>query len=227
MIIMHRYIVLKLKNLIKSIIRYIVMKDDLISEMAKDYVRIKPLIHWLEQGKPDEPPHIVKQITVKEYANRFGIKIFIETGTYFGDMIISVKDYFEKIFSIELSNELYKEAKHKFLYYKHISLYHGDSSTVLPEILSQVDEPCLFWLDAHYSEGITVKGKLETPILQELDCILKHKIIDHVILIDDARAFVGKNDYPTLKQLREFVESRLDNCFFDVKNDIIRIHRIK
>ncbi|NQT02448.1 MAG: hypothetical protein HQ580_10515 [Planctomycetes bacterium] len=203
------------------------MKDDLISEMAKDYVRIKPLIHWLEQGKTDCPPHIFKQITVKKYANRFGIKIFIETGTYLGDMILSVKDHFEKIVSIELGDKLYKEAMHKFINYKHISVYHGDSSTVLPEILKKIYEPCLFWLDAHYSEGITVKGKLETPILQELDCILKHKIAGHVILIDDARAFVGKNDYPTLKQLRDFVENRLTNCFFDVTNDIIRIHGIK
>lgn len=218
---------LKLRKLIKSLIRYVLMKDDYVNEMIKDYIRIKPLLHWLEQGKPNGPPHIVKQITVKEYANRFGIKILIESGTYLGEMIMSVKDHFEKIFSIELGDELYRKATHQFSGYQHISLYHGDSSTVLPELLRQIDEPCLFWLDAHYSEGITVRGKLETPILQELDCIFQHKITDHVILIDDARYFVGKNDYPTIKQLREFVESRLDNCFFVIKNDIIRIHKIQ
>ncbi len=217
---------LKGKEITKSLIRRIAMKDDLIDEMIKDYVRIKPLIHWLEQGKPDAPPCIVKQITVKEYANRFGMKIFIETGTYLGDMVQSVKDYFEKIFSIELGDELYKKAKHRFSDYQHISLFHGDSSVVLPDILNQINEPCLFWLDAHYSEGITVGSHLENPILQELDCILKHKINDHVILIDDARNFIGKNDYPTIQQLRSLVKSKLEDCLFVVKNDIIRIHKI-
>jgi len=79
---------------------------------------------------------------------------------------------------VELSTELYERAKRKFSRYKHISIFKGDSSKVLPEILSQIEEPCLFWLDGHYSKGITATGEKETPILEELKHIFNHPIED-------------------------------------------------
>ena len=169
------------------------------------------------------PPHIVKQYIVKEYARRFGIRIFIETGTYLGTMINAVKKSFRKICSIEIGKYLHNQAKNRFSEYDYILIHHGDSSSILPQILRNIHEPVLFWLDAHHSGGVTEKGEKETPILEELECILRHDIKDNIILIDDARCFIGKNDYPTIRELNLIIK-HLD-CIFTVKDDIIRIHR--
>ena len=188
------------------------------------YRRSKDHRQWLEAGKPIPVPDAVKQLTVREYAFRYGIRVFVETGTYLGDMVFATKDIFERIYSIELSNELCEQARKRFSKDKHISILLGDSGKVLPQVLSDVHEPCLFWLDAHYSEGITARGEKETPILDEIGCVLSHPMEDHIILIDDARLFTGNNDYPTLNELRELVADKFHHYIFVVEDDIIRIY---
>jgi hypothetical protein len=195
-----------------------------IKNIIQGYRYSRAYRKWRNLGKPIPTPDAVKQLIVKTYATKFGILTFVETGTYLGDMILALKDNFNRIYSIELNFELYKKAAEKFLKYKHISIHHGDSSKVLPEILDNLEETCLFWFDAHYSGGITAKGEKDTPILEEINCIFNHSVKDHVILIDDARLFTGENDYPTLETLKELVIGQNPCSIFDVKDDIIRIH---
>lgn len=180
---------------------------------------------WELAGRPIPTPHAVKQMTIKEYADQYGTDIFVETGTYLGEMLDAVKYSFKKIYSIELSAELSKRAEKKFSRHKHIEIFEGDSSAVLSEILNYINEPCLFWLDAHYSEGITARGEKETPILDELKRIFNHSINNHIILIDDARCFKGQGDYPALEELKELIINRYPDFVFTVKDDIIRAHR--
>jgi len=119
---------------------------------------------------------------------------------------------------------LYERARKKFSKFDYISIVQGDSGEVLSVILADIKQPCLFWLDGHYSGGDTAKGRLETPILQELHCVLTHSIEGHVILIDDARLFTGQNNYPTVGEIQELVFKRHPDWRFEVKHDIIRIH---
>jgi hypothetical protein len=206
----------KLKNLFKHTVCY---------DALKNYRNRKAYRQWLKKGKPDPVPHIAKQMVVKTCAAKNGIRVFIETGTYLGEMVYAVKDTFDKIYSIELSNELCERARRKFIGCKHITIINGDSAEVLPEILLHVKEPCLFWLDGHYSGGNTAKGEKETPVMEELKQICDHPVKNHVILIDDARLFTGNNDYPTIESLRIFIEARLLHYEFNVQDDIIRIYR--
>jgi hypothetical protein len=180
--------------------------------------------NWVEKGKPIPPPHLIKQETVKEYARKFSTQILIESGTYLGDMVFAMKDIFSQIYSIEIDSDLYMRAKERFANVQNIHIIKGDSSKVLPDILTSIRQLCLFWLDGHYSGGITAKGDLDTPILEELKHVFAHTIKDHVILIDDARCFIGQKDYPTIKALREFVAKERPNWVFEVKDDIVRIH---
>ena len=180
---------------------------------------------WLKKGKPIPPPHLIKQETVKEYAHKFSTDILIETGTYGGDMVAAMKDIFSHIYSIELSSSLYAKAKERFANASNIHIIQGNSAKVLPDLLTSINQPCLFWIDAHYSGGITVKGNLNTPIWEELKHIFAHTIKDHVILIDDARCFRGKEDYPNIKDLRNFITREKPSWVFEVKDDIIRIHK--
>ena len=193
---------------------------------------IKGIIHkiiinnWKKNGRPIPPPHIVKAEILKQYAYKFSTEIFIETGTYRGDMILEMKTFFNQIYSIELDKNLYLRAKKKFDNTTNIYILQGDSCMVLPDLLNKIEKKCLFWLDAHYSGGITTRGNLDTPIMLELKSVFSHKIKDHIILIDDARCFNGSHNYPTIQDLRDFVKKeRPDNWVFEIRDDIIRIHK--
>ena len=198
--------------------------QDKITDIRDKVLNLIELRKWFKTDIV-HPPHLLKQKIVKLYAKKFKIKIFVETGTYLGEMIDATKKRFKKIYSIELDDKLYRNAKKQFSMYNHISIIQGDSSEELPIILSKIKQPCLFWLDAHYSAGNTAKGELETPIKQELNNIFTISKFNHIILIDDARMFKGKNDYPTLEELRNFISNKRPYYSFIVKNDIIRIHK--
>lgn len=168
-------------------------------------------------------PQFLKQRIIKNYAGKYKLQIFIETGTYLGTTVDAAKNVFSKVYSIELDRKLYQRAKKKFSKYKNIQIIHGDSSIILPKLLKKMDQPCLFWLDAHFSKGITAKGRKDTPIWEELTTILNHKIKNHVILIDDADSFSGKNDYPSVLKVRKIVLKKGNYSSLQIKDNIIRI----
>jgi len=178
---------------------------------------------WIESGKKMPPPHVVKQEIIRYFQKLYSIRILIETGTFRGEMVYAQRKNFEKIISIELSEELFKIAKNRFKNYKHIEIIHRDSGKILEELINKISEPAIFWLDGHYSGFETAKGDLETPINRELKTVLNSEI-NHIILVDDARMFIGKNDYPTIQEVKEFALSRKNNYLFNVEDDIIRIY---
>ncbi|MBW2661262.1 MAG: hypothetical protein JRD93_04565 [Deltaproteobacteria bacterium] len=189
----------------------------------KEYCEIRDYWRWLKNGRPVPPPHGIKQGVIKEYAGEYQCPVFFETGTYNGDMIQAVKDDFKQIFSVELSESLYKQARLRFNNDDHISLLQGDSGKVLPETLKRISEPCLFWLDAHYSGANTAKGDKFSPIMEEVLPILDHKVRNHVILIDDAREFTGKDGYPEIVKFTQEVTQIRQDLKIVVELDIIRI----
>jgi len=199
------------------------LKKTFIYSFWKEYREIRDYWRWLKNGMPAPPPHGIKQGVVKEYARTYKCRIFFETGTYLGDMIWAVKDNFQHIYSVELSKSLHQQAQRCFRNDKHITLINGDSGKILRETLKKIKKPCLFWLDAHYSGGITAIGNKHSPIIEEINTILKHPIKNHVILIDDARMFAGKDGCPELTELKEAVTMLRPELNFAVKKDIIRI----
>ncbi len=179
---------------------------------------------WQQAGKPVPPPELVKRVTLAEFGAAFHLDTFIETGTLFGGSLYALKGRFKVLYSIELSPELAEKARLRFRSTQHIHILQGNSGAVLPELLAKVTTPCLFWLDGHYSGGITAQSDLDTPILEELQAILDHPCKEHVILIDDARMFDGTHDYPTIDTLRQLVAAQRPSYEFSVANDSIRIH---
>jgi hypothetical protein len=140
-------------------------------------------------------------------------------------MVDATRTAFQQIYSIELGLDLYERARERFAKFSHIKIVHGDSSVALGQILDEVSQPALFWLDGHYSEGITARGDLETPIRRELELIFSHPINDHVVLIDDAREFSGERDYPTINEVRKMTADLRPDWCFSVETDVIRIHK--
>jgi hypothetical protein len=173
-------------------------------------------------GSTAPASHATKQKVIAEYQRRSGYTTLVETGTYLGDMVEAQKTNFEKIISIELSADLFHKANERFKDDQHVVIVHGDSGKLLAEILQGIVEPAIFWLDGHYSGGMTAKGDKACPVFEELEAILGIPNLDHIILIDDARCFIGMGDYPTLHALTKFVKEKNPECQVEIKDDIIR-----
>ena len=173
------------------------------------------------------PPHIVKQRTIRSFAEKFGPKILIETGTYYGDMVEAMKGYFNQIYSIELSEELYEKAKKRFDGEENVRIIHGDSGVELGRLVGRIEEPALFWLDGHYSAGVTARGDKDTPIYEELTHIFNSHLSKYVIIIDDARCFGNDPAYPNIKELSDFIKAKRSDAQIEVKDDSIRITQSK
>lgn len=145
------------------------------------------------------------QNVFKKYKNKY----FVESGTYEGDGITNALIAgFKEIYSIELAPYFYEKALKKFRKNKNVHIILGDSGTVLWEVIKDIDEPITFWLDGHYSGGNTGIGSNGyTPILQELDCIRRHHIKDHTILIDDVRLFgTAEFDFVTTDEILQILQ---------------------
>lgn len=200
-----------------------------MKRLLKNYIKKTRLFYliqnwlWHKKGKPLPAPHTVKQKTLYEYAKRFQLGILIETGTFYGDMVEAMKGSFDQIYSIELSKALYDSATRRFHGVNNITLIHGDSGIKLGEVMKKINRPALFWLDGHYSGGITAKGEKITPIYEELKHILRSEDMAHVIIIDDARCFGINAPYPSIENLISFVKSRKPNANITVQDDMIRI----
>lgn len=171
---------------------------------------------------PVPASHIYKEKTVEYYSKHYRCEILVETGTYLGEMVSAMEGKFSKIYSIEIVEELYCKNVEKFKNNSDINLCCGDSSKVLKTICEKCNKRTLFWLDGHYSGGITGKGEKECPIWEELDSIFRYMEVPFVILIDDARCFVGRQSYPTLEELKVYVTAKGKRML--VSNDIIRVY---
>ncbi len=222
----------KIKNLVKKIVRpSMKILRPLILQIFELRIKFfksteekqkKQVEKWKKKGCPVPPPHIIKQNTIREYQEKYGPMVLVETGTYRGDMVETQKRRFKKIISIELGVELFKKAQKRFINDKNVVLVQGDSGKMLPGILTDINEPAIFWLDGHYSEWVTAKGDKDCPIFEELDAIFNSKKFNHVLLIDDARTFNGEGDYPTVEKLAEYIKSKNEKYQVEVKHDIIR-----
>ena len=65
----------------------------------------------------------------------------------------------------------------------------GDSAIVLKDIIDELNDKTIFFLDGHYSSGDTGKGFKDVPLIEELTLIEKFYIFDTLIIIDDLRLF--------------------------------------
>jgi len=123
--------------------------------------------------------------TLRRYPN----PVFIETGSHTGKGIeAALEAGFRLVISIELSNKWFEHCKEKFR--GRAQILHGDSGEVLAGMLpSRGSDPITFWLDGHYSGGDTARGTEESPLLREIDAIIKNLRKGDIILIDDMRCF--------------------------------------
>lgn len=172
---------------------------------------------------PYLPPEVRREI-LRKYGKRYGLKVFIETGTADGNTPAALLDDFDQLYTIEVGEAAYRRARRRFVNTAKVLCLWGDSAEVLPQVLKVVgDQPALLWLDGHYCGGD--RGAEDTPILAELEAIFATGP-PHVVLIDDARLFegmthFGEHDWPHVDAVRELAEKH--GYTYKCEDDIIRL----
>lgn len=178
-------------------------------------------VEWARRGFSDNSPQYVKQ----KVFLRYGIPgaPWVETGTFRGTTTQFLSKRFPKVYSIEPSPELFKDAQKRFQGAP-VELFNGTSEDVLSGILSKLSGPVNFWLDGHYSAGVTFKGATDCPITDELNAVAENlpRFGQVAVLIDDVRCFLGVEekykDYPSIDYLVDW--SRTHDLRWRIECDI-------
>lgn len=164
---------------------------------------------------------------LRDYARRYKLTSFVESGTAEGFTTWLLRDDFDIMHTIEIEPELWSRAVERFQDYPNVTCWIGDSSHILPVILSGLPERALIWLDGHWcGSGPNPDGD-DTPIREELPIVLGSELA-HVVLVDDARVFREgldwereQYDYPTLTWVREQAER--NGYQYELAEDVIRL----
>jgi len=131
-----------------------------------------------------------------------GNSVAIETGTYLGDSAEVLSAFFTNVTTIERDKTLARNASNRFINKEKISVLLGSSRDLLRGVIPPSDRPAFFWLDAHYSGGVTAGEDDPCPLLEELSTIASLRdSINTIVLIDDARALTGSGGWPTLDEV--------------------------
>ena len=155
---------------------------------------------WATRGfAAPSPPH-VKRATLL----RLGLPeaTWVETGTFMGDTTALLARRARRVHSIEPEPRLCARARARFASTANIEIHGGLSEEILPGILARLEGDVCFWLDGHYSAGVTFKGPKDTPIVEELAAIeaAAPRLGRLVVLVDDVRCFDPSQaefaDYP-------------------------------
>tara|TARA_B100001094_G_scaffold113587_1_gene109556 strand:- start:791 stop:1345 length:555 start_codon:yes stop_codon:yes gene_type:complete len=166
------------------------------------------------------------QLTVKtltDIVDHFSVdgdnfNVFLETGTYLGETVEELQPYFLNIHTIEISEYLFNRYKQEHNDYDNVTIHLGDSSYEIPNVLKELnkDDNTIFWLDGHFSSGMTSKGNKDCPLIEECKSIdTVYKSNEAIILIDDYTLF-GTTDEHDWKDITiENIEKCFDN--FDVE----------
>lgn len=147
------------------------------------------------------PPAEARQLFLRSAQQQLRYPTFIETGTYAGDTTATAIPLFDTVHTIELDPDLARRARHRFAGDARVTVHQGDSGQILEALLPQVRTSAIFWLDAHYSGGVTARGDADTPILRELSLIGRYARRPMAVFIDDVRMFGTDPAYPTLEEV--------------------------
>jgi hypothetical protein len=152
----------------------------------------------------------IRTFDIKQIKDKLKINTFIETGTLWRHGVdYAIESGFNKIISIEINEDLAEKAKEKYKNDDRVTIICGNSSKVLKDILTDIKEPVLFWLDAHFP-GVDahlaafkagIDSNKNVPLEIELD-IISRRLINDVIICDDLWLYedVPQSSWPTFNE---------------------------
>jgi len=173
------------------------------------------------------PMHLVEPLI-----HKLGVDYFIESGTAGGSTIRQVAPLFKKLWTIELIEGRANIDESL----TNIKWLTGNSAAILPNIISELlstkqkEKPqyAIFFLDAHYSDPTPNTSEYkECYLLEELYALEKYKD-DAIVIIDDARLFIGPTpwpcdprEWPTIQQIFDVLNKNFENNIHTLRDDYI------
>ena len=126
-----------------------------------------------------------------------GIRVFVETGTYLARTTMLAHQVFAKVFTIEISEALYRRAVQRYAGTPGVTFARGDSRGYVQRLAQEFAEPVFWFLDAHWFSGTRepVGGAQMFPLWDELDAIGRRPAGD-IVLIDDVHVFGQRQPQP-------------------------------
>lgn len=160
----------------------------------------------------------LESVVFDKFSQKDDYSIFIESGTYLGDTILTVQPYFKSVYTIEISKKYFDQfdQRKEELQIENIINLFGDSGKIIGQILMEIssDDNCIFWLDGHWSSGDTGRGEKDCPLIEECSMIDKlYKSKKGIILIDDYHLF-GTN---INEDWSGIIEDNVISCFDNYK----------
>jgi hypothetical protein len=147
-----------------------------------------------------------------ELRDELSLKRAIETGTYRGQTARALAPVFASVLTIELSPSLHERAARALGDVPNVEAIQGDSREVLAGI-ARAEMPTLYFLDGHWSGGVTDGAGDECPLLGELAAIGAGHPQD-CLVIDDARLFTSAPppphdpaQWPTITEVFDAIRS--------------------
>ena len=127
--------------------------------------------------------------------------IFIETGTWRGLTTSVAAKAFKKVYTIEVVESIYLQARENLRDFTNIVQIHGDSGEQLAKLLSTINEPCVAFIDAHLQPGFKENGDY-IPVYNEIDALVSHSYLKNFI-IDDAKKLISEHGITLEEYLRQ------------------------
>jgi len=141
----------------------------------------------------------------------------VETGTLFAHTTLHASYWFRNVITIELSQELADQARAHLAHRPGVRVLQGNSSDRLKDVIAELEESTLFFLDAHWSgdssvdwDGALFRGypvdtariddselsdsERQVPLRSELEMIAQDHKAAAAVLIDDWEG-IGRADY--------------------------------
>jgi len=145
-----------------------------------------------------------------------GLRVAVETGTNLGESTAVLSEMVDRVWTVELSPKYAEWARARHAATPAITLLEGDSATVLAGLAPRLDQPALYWLDAHWCAGDSAGYDSQCPLLGEIEAIdTSPAAAESAILIDDASFFLAcpypdyrRSDWPTFLEVADRLRAR-------------------
>jgi hypothetical protein len=175
-------------------------------------------------------PHSYSKVRqIRALASRTHSRVFIEAGTFLGNTAMRCSRDFERVITIELDANLFRQAKAYLLHRRNVRCLEGDALKLLPSILEEAEVgDALIFLDGHFSGGVTAQGELTEPACEELTVLARHKDKINAVIVDDFRCFGRDKGWPKRSRLLATIEESFgDNFDYTVHLDQVLIWRVQ
>src|SRR3954467_7553063 len=100
-----------------------------------------------------------------ELQHAFGVNLFVETGTYYGETSAWAAAHFAQVKTIEFAQSLYEQAQKRFQAVSEVQVIFGHSGIELGKLVPTLSAAAIFWLDSHWSGGETYGADDECPLM--------------------------------------------------------------